>query len=67
MSPPLVLSSLCVASALGAGQAKTWEAIRAGRSALSPCTFDSLPVAAFAGAVPALLSEAVAAVGPRGR
>ena len=54
MNPPLVLSSLCIATALGAGQDETWAAIRAGRSALSPCTFESLPIAAFAGAVPAL-------------
>lgn len=54
MTPPLAISSLCIATALGAGQEETWEAIRAGRSALSPCTFDSLPIAAFAGAVPAL-------------
>jgi 3-oxoacyl-[acyl-carrier-protein] synthase-1 len=60
MNSPLVLSSLCVASALGAGQAETWDAIRAGRSALSPCTFDSLPIAAFAGAVPALDDAALA-------
>lgn len=54
MNPPLVLSSLCLATALGAGQAATWEAIRAGRSALSPLAFDRLPIAAYAGAVPAL-------------
>jgi 3-oxoacyl-[acyl-carrier-protein] synthase-1 len=54
MNAPLVLSSLCVATALGAGQAETWESIRAGRSALGPCVFDRLPIAAFAGAVPAL-------------
>ncbi len=52
--PPLVLSSLCVATALGAGQDETWQAIRAGRSGLRPCAFDRLPIAAYAGAVPAL-------------
>jgi 3-oxoacyl-[acyl-carrier-protein] synthase-1 len=55
MNPaPLALTSLCLATALGAGQDETWEAIRTGRSALKPCEFDSLPVAAYAGAVPAL-------------
>lgn len=55
MNPsPLVLSSFCLATALGPGQAGTWDAIRAGRSALSPCTFDHLPIAAYAGAVPEL-------------
>jgi 3-oxoacyl-[acyl-carrier-protein] synthase I len=54
MSEPLVLSSLCVVTALGAGQANNWEAIRSGRSALAPCTFDSLPIAAYTGAVPTL-------------
>jgi 3-oxoacyl-[acyl-carrier-protein] synthase-1 len=53
-TPPLVISSLCLVTALGAGQAETWEAIRDGRSALRPCGFDSLPIAAYAGAVPAL-------------
>jgi 3-oxoacyl-[acyl-carrier-protein] synthase-1 len=52
--PPLVLSSLCLVTALGAGQTETWEAIRAGRSALGPCEFDHLPIAAYAGAVPML-------------
>ena len=52
--PPLVLSSLCVATALGHGLSDTWEPIRAGRSALAPCDFDRLPVAAYAGAVPML-------------
>jgi 3-oxoacyl-[acyl-carrier-protein] synthase-1 len=52
--PPLVLSSLSLVTALGAGQAETWSAIRAGRSALSPCEFESLPIAAYAGAVPGL-------------
>jgi len=54
MSAPLVLSSLCVVTALGAGQAENWKAIRDGRSALGPCTFDSLPIAAYTGAVPTL-------------
>jgi 3-oxoacyl-[acyl-carrier-protein] synthase-1 len=54
MTQPLVLSSLCLTTALGAGLSETWEAIRAGRSALSPCDFDSLPIAAYAGAVPML-------------
>jgi 3-oxoacyl-[acyl-carrier-protein] synthase-1 len=55
MNPsPLVMSSLCLVTALGAGQAETWEAIRAGRSALKPLDFDHLPIAAYAGAVPLL-------------
>jgi 3-oxoacyl-[acyl-carrier-protein] synthase I len=52
--PPLVLSSLCLTTALGPGQAETWEAIHTGRSALGPCEFDNLPIAAYAGAVPEL-------------
>jgi len=52
--PPLTLSSLCLVTALGAGQAETWAAIHAGRSALAPCDFERLPIAAYAGAVPDL-------------
>lgn len=51
MIPQLALSSLCLVTGLGAGEAATWEAIRAGRSALAPCEFDTLPIAAYAGAV----------------
>lgn len=54
MNPPLTLSSLCVASALGAGQAETWDSIRANRSGLSPCAFDNMPFVTFAGSVPGL-------------
>ena len=54
MSPPLALSSLCLVTALGAGEAATWESIRSGRSALAPCQFDTLPIAAHAGAVASL-------------
>jgi 3-oxoacyl-[acyl-carrier-protein] synthase-1 len=47
--PPLVISSLCLATALGDGQDRTWEALHTGHSALAPCRFDNLPVGAYAG------------------
>ncbi len=51
---PLVMSSLCLATALGAGLERTWDALHAGHSALAPCRFDRLPIAAYAGEAPGL-------------
>ncbi len=51
---PLLISSLSLVSALGDGLAATWEALREGRSALAPCVFEHLPIAAWAGEVKGL-------------
>lgn len=48
---PMTISSLTLVSALGDGLAPTWEALREGRSALAPCRFESLPIAAWAAEV----------------
>lgn len=45
----LALSGLSLVTALGAGLEANWQAVRAGRSALAPCRFDTLPIAAYAG------------------
>ncbi len=51
---PLLISGLSLVSALGDGMASTWEALREGRSALAPCGFEQLPIAAWAGEVQGL-------------
>jgi 3-oxoacyl-[acyl-carrier-protein] synthase-1 len=48
-APPLVITALCLTTALGAGLEPTWEALRHGRSALTPCRFERLPIPAYAG------------------
>jgi 3-oxoacyl-[acyl-carrier-protein] synthase I len=48
---PLLISGLSLVSALGDGLDVTWSALREGRSALRPCTFDALPIGAWAGEV----------------
>src|SRR5580698_8986928 len=59
MNPPadaatLALNGLSLVTALGTGLEANWQALRAGRSALAPCRFDTLPVAAYAGEVTGL-------------
>ena len=51
---PLALSDFALVTCLGAGQAATLAALRAGRSGLTPCQFDTLPLDAYAGEVPGL-------------
>jgi 3-oxoacyl-[acyl-carrier-protein] synthase-1 len=51
---PLLISSLSLVSALGDGLDTTWNALREGRSALAPCEFEQLPIAAWAGEVQGL-------------
>jgi 3-oxoacyl-[acyl-carrier-protein] synthase-1 len=51
---PLALSDFALVTSLGAGNQATIEALRAGRSGLSPCRFDTLPIDAYAGEVPGL-------------
>lgn len=46
---PLAITGLCLSSALGAGREKTLAALQSGRSALAPCRFDELPIAAYTG------------------
>jgi len=51
---PLALSDFALVTSLGAGNQATIEALRAGRSGLAPCRFDTLPIDAYAGEVPNL-------------
>lgn len=51
---PLALSDFALVTALGAGRAANLAALRAGRSGLAPCRFDTLPLDAYAGEVPGL-------------
>ena len=51
---PLALSDFALVTSLGAGQQATIDALRAGRSGLAPCEFDTLPIDAYAGEVPNL-------------
>src|ERR1700676_1815110 len=48
---PLVLSHFALVTSLGAGQQATLVALRDGCSGLKPCTFESAPLAAYAGQV----------------
>ena len=50
----LALSDFALVTCLGAGRAETLAALRAGRSGLAPCQFDTLPLDAYAGEVPGL-------------
>jgi 3-oxoacyl-[acyl-carrier-protein] synthase-1 len=51
---PLLISSLSLVSALGDGLDTTRTALQDGSSALAPCTFDQLPLNAWAGEVQGL-------------
>lgn len=51
---PLLVSGLSIVSALGAGLEAHVGAVREGRSALAPCTFETLPIAAWSGDVAGL-------------
>ena len=51
---PLRLSSLTVTSAMGNGLEASWRALRDGRSALAPCTFEQLPIGAWTGEIQGL-------------
>jgi 3-oxoacyl-[acyl-carrier-protein] synthase-1 len=55
----LALSDFTLVTCLGAGRAETLAALRAGRSGLAPCTFDTLPLNAYAGEVPGLDAQAL--------
>ncbi len=50
----LALTAFSIVTALGAGQDANLAALRAGRSALVPCRFDTLPIDAYAGEVEGL-------------
>jgi 3-oxoacyl-[acyl-carrier-protein] synthase I len=50
----LALSGFALVTALGAGRQSTIAALRAGRSGLAPCRFDTLPIDAYTGEVPGL-------------
>ena len=52
--PPLLLSHFSLATALGAGRAQTLAALRAGRSGLRPCTFETAEIATRIGMVDGL-------------
>ena len=51
---PLAFTAFTVVTSLGAGCAQNLAALRAERSGLAPCAFDTLPLAAYAGAVAGL-------------
>jgi 3-oxoacyl-[acyl-carrier-protein] synthase-1 len=51
---PLALSDFALVTSLGAGRTATIDALRAGRSGLTPCRFDTLPIDAYAGEIPNL-------------
>jgi 3-oxoacyl-[acyl-carrier-protein] synthase-1 len=53
----LALSHFTIATCLGAGLDANFAALRAGRSGLAPCTFETMPIAAYAGEVKGLVSE----------
>jgi 3-oxoacyl-[acyl-carrier-protein] synthase-1 len=50
----LALSDFSIVTSLGTGRARTIAALREGRSALAPCTFDTLSFPAYAGEIPGL-------------
>jgi 3-oxoacyl-[acyl-carrier-protein] synthase-1 len=50
----LALTDYTLVTALGAGRAETLAALRAGRSGLAPCRFDTLPLDAYTGEVTGL-------------
>jgi 3-oxoacyl-[acyl-carrier-protein] synthase-1 len=50
----LAFSNFSVVTSLGAGRAENVAALRAGRSGLAPCTFDSLPFPAYVGEIEGL-------------
>ena len=51
---PLTVSSPCIVSAVGAGQAATLSALRGGRSGLGPCRFPSADLPTWVGEIAAL-------------
>jgi len=57
---PLALSNFSLVTCLGAGRAATLAALRAGRSGLAPCSFDTLPLDAYAGEVAGLAAQGFA-------
>lgn len=50
----LALSDFALVTCLGSGRAETLAALRAGRSGLAPCRFDTLPLDAYTGEIPEL-------------
>ena len=52
--PPLALSDFSVITSLGAGRAQTIDALRAGRSGLAPCAFETLPFQTHVGEIAGL-------------
>jgi 3-oxoacyl-[acyl-carrier-protein] synthase-1 len=51
---PLAISSMCIVSAIGAGQDATLAALRSGRSGLQPCHFETVTLPTWTGEVEAL-------------
>ncbi len=52
--PPLLLSACTLTTALGAGLAAHLDALRAGRTGLAPCSFETVALDTWVGEVPAL-------------
>lgn len=48
---PLILSHLCIANSLGVGLPETLDALRAGRSGLAPCVFETVDLPTYVGEV----------------
>ena len=53
----LALSDFSLVTCLGAGRDQTIAALREGRSGLAPCTFEALPLDAYAGEVAGLEAQ----------
>lgn len=53
----LALSDFSLVTCLGAGRDQTIAALREGRSGLAPCTFEALPLEAYAGEVAGLETQ----------
>jgi len=56
---PLALSDFSIVTSLGAGRAQTIDALRAGRSALAPCTFETLPFPTYVGEIAGLDAHSI--------
>jgi 3-oxoacyl-[acyl-carrier-protein] synthase-1 len=58
---PLVISCFAIVNCLGAGAEATLEALRAKRSGLTPCDFETVDIDTYIGRVPGLESRCVRA------
>ena len=61
---PLVLSNFSIVSSLGDGLDATLDALRAGRTGLAPCRFETVDLPTYAGEIPGLDDPANLAAAP---